>query len=145
MQNEIIQNFFDGVKWVTICGGSYFTFLIGCHIYDILPFHKKIKSQEQLEMLVYTEAKKLGLNSDNIYSKFNSKKIGVKMVNDNYCIHLKADYNSTKNTIRHELYHIFKGHCFDRENIKNKLFNQIDYYFRRELQATIYGTFGIKV
>ncbi len=49
-----------------------------------------------------------------------------------------GELNANKTKVRHELYHIYKGHC-------NKEFRIIPYLFKEEAQAILYYITGIKL
>jgi hypothetical protein len=135
--DEFVGYVIEGVKWLAIGGGSHLGLLLGCQICDLSLFHKKIKSQEELEKVVAEEAIKLGLDHSKIDAKLYDGKITGARKNGDECNLRIAREDSTRNVVRHELYHLLKD-C-DR---RNPTFCY--YWFVAEPRATLYGTFGIK-
>jgi|SRR3989338_10901740 len=143
--NEISEYAREGMKWLILGGGSYIGALLVCQVYDCWPFQRKIESQEELNVVVQEEAEKLGLDSSKIDAIYNGITNGVRKNEERWELQLEGAWHSTRNAIRHELYHIAKGHCENRLINKNRLLDVLDYLFREEPQATLYGTFGIKL
>ena len=141
--NEIFEYVVESMKWLAIGGGSYMVALTG--FTSTQGISKRIRSQEELEQIVSEEATKLGLDFTKIDTKYNGEVNGSKKNGERYDLHLEGNWLSTKATVRHELYHIAKGHCDDRLRIKNGFLNELDYWLRREPQASLYGSFGIKL
>jgi len=112
-----------------------------------------IKSQRELDSLIITESNKLELNSRNISGKFgecpNPSEKGMtynknprsayvgKIGKNNYEIIL--DQIRTKNTLQHELYHIYDNSFADHKKGYN-IFEMLT----NEIQANIYSSTGIK-
>lgn len=147
---EFIRYAGEGMKWLAIGGGSYISFIFGCQIYDAWPFHKKIQSKEELENVINKECDELGINPAEIEPVFKQESSNYL---SNYIIridkahkwelHVKGNWQSTRNTIRHELYHFLK----DAQNWRSRSkLNKFFYYLLvAEPRATLYGTFGIKL
>src|SRR4030042_2554855 len=99
----------EGMKWLAIGGGSYFSALLICQMYDNWPFHKKTESKKELETVVKEECEKLRINPTEIDIVYN-KKASVKMKKNGnrWELHVEEGWQSTRNTVRHELYHYLK-------------------------------------
>ena len=136
--NEIFNYVSEGIKWVSLGGIVYSGAIIGCYIYDGTLFHKKIESSEELEKIVKEEAINLGLDSTKIDVRYNyENKCFARKNEERYYLHLANSWEATRNTVRHELYHILKD-C----HRKNTFFYE---KFIAEPRAILYGTFGIKI
>jgi hypothetical protein len=110
------------------------------------------KTQEQLELVLGREKEKLDLNNKNIEIIFNDKirnSNSKRLENGDYLINLSKNQRKT-GVLRHEIYHIAKGHCDRRYKTQNingffdigKRF--FDYTFIMEPTATIYSLTGLK-
>jgi len=89
-------------------------------------------------MIVEEEAKKLGLDPSKIDAKYNGEVNGSRKNGERYDIHLKRDFLSTRPTVKHELYHIYRGDC-DEKCSKWK------YLFVNEPRAITYELTGLKL
>lgn len=116
------------------------------------PFDRQIQTQEELEKVVKEEAEKLSIEHNNIECKYDALELQFldssamikKLRNkDRYQLLLEKGRYATRKIVRHELYHLAKKHLEHRP--KNIVFEHLDYLCRREIQATLYGTFGIKI
>jgi len=151
MDSQILTYWDIGI--ISFFGGysSWHFLLSEIHFFDGSPFSKEINTQEALENVVQEEALKLGINSNIVQVEFdhegqleNYETSGAAFKNgDHYKILLEPRRTTTRKMIRHELYHIAKGHC--DHHFKNPVFDHLDYLFRKEVQATLYGSFGIKI
>jgi len=136
--NEVFEYVTEGMKWLAIGGGSYLAAMIGTEVFSTTLFHKKIESQEQLDLIVDEEARKLGLDPLKIDTKYNGETDGSRKNGERYDLHLKGDSFSTRSTVRHELYHILR----DCDRGDPKLLN---YLFVAEPRAKLYELTGIKL
>ena len=110
------------------------------------------KTKEQLEIILSKEKKKFHLNDKNLEIVFNDNiknSCAGKIDNENYFISLSKKQRN-ENILRHEFYHVAKGHCdrrYETQNLNN-FFNIgmrfLDYTFIMEPTATIYSLTGLK-
>lgn len=135
---EIFEYVTEGMKWLAIGGGSYLSALAGSQaIFQTALFRKRIQSQEELDAIVDEEARKLNLDPAKIDAKYNGETDCARKNGERYDLHLEGDWNSTRQTVKHELYHILKD-C-DRPN------SALRYLFIEEPRATLYGCFNIRI
>ncbi len=134
--NKIFEYVTEGMKLAAIGGGSYVGALLGINL--IHGFSQRIRSQEELEMVVDEEATKLGLDPSKIDATYNGKTDGARKNRGRYDLHLIGDWLSTRAAVRHELYHILK----DCDKGKPTL---ISYLFLEEPRALMYGSFKLKL
>jgi len=143
---EIYDYAMGGIALLASGGVSYFSAMALCQISTSWPFRKKISSQEELSKIIEEEAPKLGLDSKKIFGKYDALAEGcfAQKTARGHSVVLKADsWMCTRNAVKHELYHIYRGHCDDKG--EPGLLDVLDYNFRREPQAVLYETFGIKI
>lgn len=117
-------------------------------------YGQKIKDRAHLEILVNQEKEKLGFKNKNIevyFIPFINTSIATKLNKNDYRIFLSSKQRTIE-TLRHEFYHIFDGHCDEGyELYKNgktfgkKLKNDIKYNYIYEPQAVVYSLTGIKL
>lgn len=104
-----------------------------------------------MEIVLSKEKKKFDLNDKNIEIVLNDSirvSSSRELDNGNYLISLSKKQRN-KCVLRHEFYHVAKGHCDRRyESQKINLFDIgirfLDYNFIMEPTATIYSLTGIK-
>ena len=110
------------------------------------------KTKEQLEIILNKEKKKLDLNNKNIEIIFNDKirnSTAETKENGSYLISLSKNQRNNS-VLRHEMYHIAKGHCdryYNTRGIRGFLDigkRFFDYNFIMEPTAAIYSLTGIK-
>ncbi|MBI2043917.1 hypothetical protein HYT24_00970 [Candidatus Pacearchaeota archaeon] len=139
---EIIGYTIEGIKWLGLgIGGAPIAFGIVASIKDVL-FSEKIKSQKNLERIAEEEMNKLGMDQSfevewgDFFSDYVKKDQDGK-----YKICIRKSFTASRNLVRHELYHIHRGHMHKKDNIFIRL---LKYYFIHEPQAVAYGSFGLK-
>ena len=97
----------------------------------------KIRSQSQLEEQLLRERERLGMNGKIVINtKIGNNSYTTKIRDNEYELNLKK--NASLSTLRHELYHIYDGHC------DTKHLTKLPYLFWYEPQATIYEATGLK-
>ena len=138
--NEIFEYVTEGMKWLAVGGGSYLGALVGSQaFFQTALFRKKIQSQEELDVIVDEEARKLNLDPTLIDAKYNGESAFVSKNGERYDLHLTGNWTSTRQTVKHELYHILKDCSKGREAT-------LPYYlFIAEPRATLYGCFNIRI
>ncbi|MBS3086589.1 hypothetical protein J4422_02710 [Candidatus Pacearchaeota archaeon] len=141
--NEIFGYAADGAKWLAIGSVAYLLGLAGLSSITRV-FSERVNSQEDLDRIVKEEVEKLGITKP-IKANFQTSYAGgaKKIGEGNYEINI-GGFAARRSMVRHELYHIRKGHCEKiREEIGiNDLFN---YLLKYEPQAIAYQVFGIKL
>lgn len=149
-QNELGKKLYGNEGILEILKGSAIVcaaaipFLLGivyASVFESTLFNKKIKSQEELEKIVKEESKKLKLDHIKINVIYEPKKRrdnNIRKNGDEYELHIKNNFLSTRASVRHEVYHIKKGDCNRKYDILYNLFVE-------ESRAQLYATFGIKI
>ena len=84
-------------------------------------------------------------NKDNLgdVNEFLDELEGIVDIRDGIPMIRVGGSMANRNAVRHELYHIYKGHLNGRHT--NKWLKRLDYWFRREPQACLYEITGIKL
>ena len=101
----------------------------------------KISAQSQLEEQLLIERERLGMDKNIVINAhIGNKSFTTKTGSNQYELGLGDDANLS--TLRHELYHIYDGHC-DTGNLTS-IKGRLHYLFLEEPQATIYQTTGLK-
>jgi len=137
------------VVFFSLIGGITYSLFLAAVPWIISKRTRKITSQKQLEEAVLKESEKLGL----------TKKINPRLVvkdrgyseqqeNGSYTLVLGGNFANVYD-VKHEVYHIHKGHCDFVRKYKSRLWEKtkslLRYVFRDEPQAVIYGCTGIKL
>ncbi|HLC73449.1 MAG TPA: hypothetical protein VJH20_02320 [Candidatus Nanoarchaeia archaeon] len=116
--------------------GVYLTFYLGCTLREGIkkPFPL---SEEQLEVIVKEEKDKLNMQEE--VTLLVSEPLAAQSckVDGRYFIELGGRARD-RDTVRHELYHIYKRHV-------DKEFDPIRYFMLQEPQAIFYEYFNIKI
>ena len=106
----------------------------------------KIKFNQELVEVINEEAIKLGLDTNKIKFAtalpYRHDIVSSGKSEDFYYIILDTDGSRNRGTIRHELYHIYRGDCDKGVSIKTSPFY---YLFIAEPRAMIYEYFKIKI
>jgi len=142
--NEVFEYVTEGMKWLSIGGGTYIATLASLN--GILRlFSEKISSQDDLDRITAEETEKLGMTRQ-VTPKFheNHEESARKLDDGTYEINI-GGFGARRTQVRHELYHVHRGHCDDRRRIENGLINNLDYLFRREPQAIAYEVLKLKL
>lgn len=132
---------------------SYFLFcLLGAPILNNLAIHLSPKMNKgELEIILDKEKSKFDIKKKDIQIFFDNNlrsSNARKIDNDVYIISLSRNQRN-KMILRHELYHIAKGHC-DRYsnyldlNVFKVGMRFLDYTFVMEPTASIYSLTGLK-
>jgi len=127
------------MKYLAI-GGAYFVTLIGLNTLSIF-FSEKIKNQEELDKIIIEESKKLRLNKKAIGIYLPKFEAECKKIGNHYIVKLGGKM-ANRGCVKHELYHIFRGHL---ENQSTKKVENLKYFFKQEPQAIAYDVFGLKL
>jgi len=135
---EIFEYATEGLKWLVLGGGSYVALMLGSEFLSTTLFHKKIQSQKELDTIVEEEAHKLGLDPAIIDAEYNGMTDGVIKICGRYELDLQREFYKTRSTVRHELYHIYRGDC-------EQELNALRYIFIQEPRAKIYELTGLKL
>ena len=133
--NDIIKTSIDIANYGINAFFGYFALLIIFSLFGTTMFNKKIQSQEELDKIVDEEARKLGLDPDKIDAKYFGQTTGAEKVGERYELHLGKELLKTRNSVRHELYHIKR----DCDRGKPPLWK---YLFVAEPRAELYATLG---
>ena len=163
-QNQVVTYIFYGVMVAPVIGtgalliAEAMPILLQAGLAEIarLRYPEKINSQEDLDRIVKEEARKLGIKkqfkaiyendaitTSDIFGVYGG--VAQRISDGTYEIRI-GGYGRNRATVRHELYHIYRGHCDDCiKKSKNPLLNHIDRNFRREIQACVYQAFGLKL
>ena len=139
------QKFLGRVTYHTALYGLY---TIGIIFSDTIGtmFSERIKSQGDLERIAAEEAEKLGMSKSfkvNFHNSQLKEGHASKLDDGTYEINI-GHFGSRRSIVRHELYHIHRGHSDDWKKRTN-LINILYYYFRWEPQAVVYEVFRIKL
>jgi hypothetical protein len=102
-------------------------------------FSERIKSQEDLNRITEEETRKLGIKRSIRANFHESDRMDAIQYSDGTCEINIGGCTSTRSSVRHELYHIYRGH------LDGSKFMDKDYFLRREPQAIIYEVFRIKI
>ncbi len=111
---------------------------------------EQIKDQTQLEKICVEEIFKLDTNNQRkIIPKLSkeSKAISRKIGENEYEIEVGI-LGATRHSVRHELYHIYGGHCDELYSLwikKESTKKGLKYWFNQEPSSELYATFGIKI
>jgi len=142
--NEIFEYVTEGMKWLAIGGGTYLSAMGGLSAIERL-FSERINSQEDLDRIAGEEAKKLGMNKP-FNAKFHSSFAGSapKLEDGTYEINI-GGFAARRSLVRHELYHIHRGHSDALKDRQNDFINTLDFLFRCEPQAIAYQVFRLKL
>ena len=99
---------------------------------------ENIDSEEELNLILEEEIKKLGLEHVDISAEFGDPPgwsgAAYEISEDRYFVSLGI-FGRNTSTLRHELYHIKEGHTHDS--------GFLDYFFLEEPQAVIYSSLGL--
>ena len=131
-----------GIKKTLITGTIAYSALFATDILSNFPT-QKIKSQKELEKIVYEEATILGMDTNIIKCELLNELAGESI----YGGDLKNQYIyiggllANRKIVRHELYHIYDGHG-DHDT---KLETELNYWFIEEPKAIIYSFTGLKL
>lgn len=159
-----MNEFQEALAWTVGSFSSiYATIMIGGSLMQSLT-SEKINSQEQLDVVVGEEADKLSLERKNLVSKFFAKtdknynmnlghRAGIEdydVENDELVHHsnkknilpmqileITEGFGATRNTVRHELYHLKGKHVPKTSTLKHYLCN--------EPRAIIYAITGLQL
>ena len=131
----------------TVALASYFS------LYTILSTYsqfnsERITTQQQLEELLAEERKLLdnGREDVAVQARLFDETVGVAWRSPQdgvYRIKI-GGFMAKRSILRHELYHVFDGHCDDFIGA-SKTFIRLKSFFVHEPQATAYQVFGIKL
>ncbi len=135
-----VSQYLETAATVAGYGGIlYLTTMTGLSSYDILLRHSRIKSQEELDAVVEEEAFHLELDPGTIEARYGepspslNRAFVTKTTVDGYVIGVPK--NTTRNIVKHELYHIYRGDCEQEEGAVNA--------FLAENRAILYQSLGI--
>ncbi|MFH1589875.1 MAG: hypothetical protein ABIB43_04880 [archaeon] len=102
---------------------------------------EKIVDETHLQEIIIEESKALDMKNKDITGRFTEAPFGHGQA-------IKLDYNKyeiildkkgrNRGVLKHELYHILKGHAEEKDNL-------LIYLFIEEPQAALYGAYGIKL
>ena len=137
---EIISAVGDGLTWLAAGGLTYITALTSLQLYGDM-VSERIHSFGQLQEIVEEEAKKLELTVpiQAYLTPFSGAEIST--LRDGTIQLNLGRSDATRANVKHELYHLHKGH----EHRGNPVLDFLDYFFRKEFVCTLYGAFGIKL
>ena len=146
---EILSYTGETLKWLAIAGGSYFAGLNVLAYLSCSPFQDKIKSKTELEQVIREEAEKLGVDAKKITLKFEKGACWINPKGENYELTIELGaMHCTRKTVRHELYHVARDAAslqkYKDASLTRSFFN-LEYLFKVEPRALLYGTFGIKI
>jgi hypothetical protein len=101
----------------------------------------EIKTKKELEKVLEEERKKLGLTTQEISIKFGESfyDAQVQRIGDNR-YEITLDELRDRQTVRHELYHIYKGHA-DADIKGISTWENLT----KEIKCDFYGFFGVKL
>ncbi len=108
-------------------------------------FSRKIRNQEELNFAIREESKKLGLTKKVIGKFYNEFRDSAGKINHHFYRIDVGGSLASKSSVRHELYHIYRGHCEPEFQIKNKILDSLNYYLKEEPQVIAYELFRIKL
>jgi len=136
--HEIVDPIIQIAKWSGIGFSGYVAALAAPYFIDGV-ISKKIESQQELEKIAKEEAKKLNMSKSFNAFLYLENEARATESNGEYSIHI-GGMAATRHAIRHELYHIHRGHL-DHPKKTSLLY----YLFVFEPQAVLYECFGIKM
>ncbi len=128
---------------------TFGAFFILDNLEDFLAKRDNLRFDKEIIDAINEEAKKLGLNSNKIhwatmkpypYGQAASAKIPNEK--DEYYVILDGFGSRNRSTIKHELYHIYRGDFEDNYSMKKNFFW---YLFISEPRAVIYEKTGLKI
>jgi len=141
--NQTLDYSLEGAKWLGLGIGVGYSTLIFVGPLTSSVLSKKIESQEELDSIVVEESKRLGLEgvkgiyTDELVASMSYiSKDGIPMVRVN-------NFFGCRRAVRHELYHLYKGHC--KKKFQSKLSAKLYYFLIGEPQACLYQLTGIKL
>jgi len=149
--NNLAEFLDEGIKLLAIGIAPFILFYISSMIVlstlHEYPKSQRIKSKEELEIVVKEEAEKLGINYDKIKVNFKDYSNSIFTDTDAECC--KEDdvdkinfYGwTTRKIVRHELYHILKKDTGKKVTVPSLLYHALV----AEPRAYLYGAFGIKL
>jgi hypothetical protein len=142
---DILDYVNEGMKLLALGMSVPVGLLLSSYILNQPAFQKKIRSKEELEIVLQEEADKLGLDRSKIDIRYNTDSFGSRKVDERYRLDLRdnsllkdGDWFATRRLIKHELWHIKK----DCDKGDPKLLN---YYLIAEPRAMIYEAWGLKL
>jgi len=141
---ELSDYLIEGIKWLSIGGISTYVGVMLTEPISYL-FSERIKSQEDLDRISKEEAEKLGLKKtfkSNLHENFRGST--RKLDDGTYEINI-GGYAARRSVVRHELYHVHKGHPDFMRSQENRFLRVLDYYFRQEPQAILYEIFRLRL
>ncbi len=109
----------------------------------------RITSQTHLEKILPVERRSAGINDDVLLEILINQDIPrsadvIKLDDKKYRISISAN-SLDLGTLRHELYHVGRGHCHTISTMKSGVQRAAYKTFIAEPQAMIYEVFGIKL
>ena len=121
--------------------------------YASLRFTQRINSQAELEKILEREKRKLGLDALSIKAEFQEYTFchSSRIRDGVYKIVLNNEICNTIGVLKHELYHIKKGHAGDpsidifNALIKKDLPRILYYIYRYETLPTLYSVTGLQL
>ncbi len=142
--NEIFEYVSECMKWLAIGGGTYIATLVGLSEIPTL-FSERIHTQEDLDRITSEESKKLGMTKCVTPRFYDHWEAGAAKLGDGtYEIHI-GGFGARRSSVRHELYHVHKGHFDFCRYQPSALLQNLDYLFRQEPQAIVYEAFRLKL
>ncbi len=130
----------EGLRW--LAAGTVSAYLTVYMFGVVNHFNaRQINSQEELDALVEKEAKELRLERARGIFRDYPEGAAYLDVDETPVIEV-GGFSATDRTVRHELYHHYRGHTIEpNKGWRRKL----DYLLRREPQAILYEAAGIKL
>lgn len=138
---ELFDYTIDGVKWLAAGGATYIVTLIGLCAAPRL-FSERIKSQDDLDKIVKEETERLGMTK-RILARFHNTwredtaKYSMEGRLLDYMINI-GGFGARRTMVRHELYHIHKGHFEHPLRRRGPVLRELHYLFIAEPQAIAY-------
>lgn len=143
--SDIISLVTTGTTWFTVAGVVYvcsvISLQISCEIVNSC-FSQRIQTVPELQDVVEKEAKKLGITKTLTATLCYGSSMSKKMLDGTYRVCVQGD-DATHATVRHEVYHIYRGDCEweGPETVQRDLW----YFLVREPRAVLYETLRIKL
>lgn len=143
---EMLEYAHEGMKWLSVGVGAYFAMFLADATIPPL-FSEKIKNQRDLDRITAEESAKLGLDKPvEAYLEKSNEDDSRRFSDGTYEIRIGSGRSgATRSAVRHELYHIHKGHFDDPLHKRGRLTRKLNYLLRQEPQAIAYGLFKLKL
>jgi len=124
---------------IYLAGLYLFTLGFLCSVQQKTP---RINSEQQLIRMLEDEKSVLGCNKKISAKFYDGGSCATKNKDNSYVISLNKSDGNNIGSLRHELYHIYAGHCESNGQEVYGLVGVISYLLKEEPAACIYGVWS---